>query len=110
LVSARVLFSVLGIGVLLLLISVWSGQIREATLTGSWGGAEALVVGSWSGVIAFLLGCAFILIAAGMGITSARRKGPATLFCTHCGAKNPAADEFCGKCGNKLTAYDLNVT
>jgi ribosomal protein L40E len=102
LVSVKLLILVFGIGVLLLLISVWSGQIREVMLTGAWGGAEALVVGSWYGVIVFLLGCAIILIAAGMAIASARRHGPASLFCMQCGAENPATDEFCEKCGKKL--------
>jgi len=104
LVSAKLLSCVFGIGALLLLISVWSGQVREIMLTGAWGGAEAVVVGTWFGVALFLLGCALILIAAGMGIASAQRRSPTRLFCMHCGAENPAANEFCGKCGQRLAA------
>jgi len=104
LVSVKLLFCVFGIGALLLLISVWSGQVREIMLTGAWGGAEAVVVGTWFGVALFLFGCALILIAAGMGIASAQRRGPTRLFCMHCGAENPVTSEFCGKCGERLAA------
>ena len=103
-VSAKLRFSAFGIGVLLLLVTVWSGQVRELILTGAWGGAEALVAGTWFGVIVFLLGCALILIAAGMGIASAQRHGPTTLFCMQCGCENPSTNEFCGKCGRKFAA------
>jgi hypothetical protein len=74
-------FYAFGIGILLLLITVWSGQVREIMLTGAWGGAEALVAGTWFGVIAFLLGCALILIATGMGIVSSQRHRSTTVFC-----------------------------
>jgi hypothetical protein len=97
-------FYAFGIGVLLLLITVWSGQVREVLLTGAWGGAEALVAGTWFGVIVFLLGCALILIAAGTGIVSSQRHRPTTFFCMQCGAENPATNEFCGECGKKLAA------
>jgi len=104
LVSAKLLFCVFGTGAVLLVISVWSGQVREIMLTGAWGGAEAVVVGTWSGVALFLLGCALILIVAGMGIASVHRRSPTRLFCMHCGAENPATNKFCGKCGERLAA------
>jgi ribosomal protein L40E len=102
LVSAKLLFPVFGLGALLLLASIWSGQVMHVMLVGAWAGAEALVDGTWFGVIAFLLGCVLILVAAGMAVASVRRHGEANRFCMQCGAGNPATDEFCGRCGKKL--------
>ena len=47
-VSARLCLSVFGIGVLLFLISVWYGQVREVMLAGAWlgGGGETVVAGT----------------------------------------------------------------
>jgi ribosomal protein L40E len=32
----------------------------------------------------------------------AGRRQPMRVFCAQCGAENPPANEFCGKCGQKL--------
>jgi hypothetical protein len=45
---------------------------------------------------------AILLVAVVLSFRSRLKKSSVKIFCVECGAENPATNEFCGKCGQKL--------
>lgn len=77
---------------------------NEVTITYPYRDSNVYLIAALVGILVLASG---IVLRAGMGVKlrepiQPRESVSVSVFCTHCGGRNPAGYQYCGKCGARL--------